>query len=108
MAERPDPDLVKTTEIFLISISFLVAALGTADSNVHRAVVSLVGFVLSLLWWVCSHEALREHQRSIADAAAVPLSRRMRVMYVLPVFFGACWAVSMVIHVSLWRQPIQH
>jgi hypothetical protein len=28
-----DPDLVKVTEVFLVPSSFLVAALGTADSN---------------------------------------------------------------------------
>lgn len=40
------PDLVKITEAFLIPSSFLVAALGTADTNLHRAGVSLVGLVI--------------------------------------------------------------
>ena len=36
------PDLIKTTELFLVPSSFLVAALGTADTNLHRAAVSVV------------------------------------------------------------------
>jgi hypothetical protein len=107
MTDKPDPDLVKTTEIFLIPSSFLVAALGTADTNAHRAAVSLIGLVVSLKWWVCSHEALAELRRSHAEMAATP-SRRIRIMYWLPIFFAACWLVSIVAHVMLWGQPLGH
>jgi hypothetical protein len=31
-----DPDLIKVTELLLVPNSFLVAALGTADTNPHR------------------------------------------------------------------------
>ena len=54
------PDLTKVTELFLLASSFLVAALGTADTNYHKAAVSLLGLVISLLWLPCSREALRE------------------------------------------------
>ena len=41
------PNLVKLTEILLVPSSFLVAALGTADTNPHREVVSTVGLIVS-------------------------------------------------------------
>ncbi|AMV35365.1 hypothetical protein VN12_24965 [Pirellula sp. SH-Sr6A] len=47
----PAPDLIKITDIFLVPSSFLVAALGTANTNLHRAVVSVVGLLLNVLWW---------------------------------------------------------
>jgi hypothetical protein len=56
----PTPELIKVTEIFLIPSSFLVAALGTADTNLHRAAVSAVGLINSVLWWPSSREAFFE------------------------------------------------
>ena len=44
------PDLIKVTELFLIPSSFLVAALGTDDTNPHRSAVSLLGLIVSGLW----------------------------------------------------------
>lgn len=98
-----DPDLVKVTEIFLIPSSFLVAALGTADSNPHRAGVSLMALVVSGLWWLCSREALAERR---ADHAATELSQRVRIMSWLPIFFVGCWAASAVVHLILWNRPL--
>ena len=54
-----EPDLIKVTEIFLVPSSFLVAALGTADTNPHRAVVSLLGLIVSAFWLACSRDASR-------------------------------------------------
>ena len=105
MSSPTDPDLIKITEIFLIPSSFLVAALGTADSNPHRAAVSLIGLVVSALWWVCSSEALAE-RRPAAEAAAH--SRRIRIMTWLPIIFVVSWVVSAVAHVVLWGQPLGH
>jgi hypothetical protein len=93
------PDLVKVTEIFLIPSSFLVAAIGTADTNVHRAVVSGLGFVISLLWAMCSREAM-------ADAVHEKRPRRMHILNWLPALFGIIWLASTVLHAALWRHPI--
>ena len=103
-----DPDLVKITEIFLIPNSFLVAALGTADTNPHRAGVALIGLVVSALWWVCSHEALAERQPADAAAAGGKHSRRVRIMSWLPIFFFATWAAAGVVHVVVWNRPLGH
>ena len=108
MSSPTDPDLVKVTEIFLIPSSFLVAALGTADTNPHRAAVSLVGLIVSALWWVCSWEALAERRPADTAIAGGPHSRRVRIMTWLPIFFVACWAVSVVAHVILWTRPLGH
>jgi hypothetical protein len=105
MPNSTQPDLVKVTEVFLIPCSFLVAALGTADTNPHRVGVSVIGLVISCLWWVCCSEAIAELKSSNSDAAA---TRRIRIMSWLPIVFVACWALSVVAHVMLWSQPLGH
>jgi hypothetical protein len=107
MSTTSGPDLVKITEVFLIPSSFLVAALGTADTNPHRAGVSLVGLVVSVMWWVGSWEALTEWLRANPEAKATH-PRRIRVLSWLPPFFVVCWAVSVVIHILLWNNPLGH
>lgn len=102
MSESSDPDLIKITEIFLIPSSFLVAALGTADTNPRRAAVSLLGTFVAILWWVCSHEALAE--RRSPDAAQH--SRRIRIMVWLAPFFTSAWVLSLVAHLLLWSKPL--
>jgi hypothetical protein len=104
MADVRDPDLVKVTEIFLIPSSFLVAALGTADTNIHRAAVSLIGLMVGGLWIVCSREALAESRA--ADTTGVPHPLRVRILHLLPVFFSVAWLASTVIHAVLWNQPL--
>jgi hypothetical protein len=106
MSSVPEPDLVKVTEIFLIPSSFLVAALGTADTNAHRAGVSLIALIVSLLWWVCSWEALAERRPDGTAPAATPGSRRVRIMTWLPLVFVASWAASVVAHLALWGKPL--
>jgi len=107
MANSSDPDLVKTTEIFLVPSSFLVAALGTADTNPHRAAVSFIGLVISVMWWVSSREAAADRSHAAAAGEAAPVgSRRGRMMQWLPVFFVWCWAVSLVGHLLLWGKPL--
>lgn len=101
-----NPDLVKVTEIFLIPSSFLVAALGTADTNPHRAGVSLMALIVSGLWWLCSREALAEQLTADASNAATAPSQRVRIMSWLPIFFVGCWAASTVIHLVLWNRPL--
>lgn len=105
MTRVRDPDLVKVTEIFLIPSSFLVAAVGTADTNVHRAVVSLIGLTVSVLWIVCSREALAE-SHAAAEPAGAPHPRRTRILHWLPVIFSIAWLVSVVCHAALWNQPL--
>jgi hypothetical protein len=100
-----NPDLVKLTEVFLIPSSFLVAALGTADTNPHRAAVSVIGAVISVLWWLCSREALDEHTAGQPDNAPRAPSRRLRVMSVLPAFFIICWLLSIIGHIMLSNRP---
>lgn len=106
MSSSWNPDLIKVTEVFLIPNSFLVAALGTADTNLHRAAVSIIGFVVSVLWWVSSSEALQELIRTEALHQPAMLSRRIRIMAWLPAFFVLCWIMSVIGHVLAWNQPL--
>jgi hypothetical protein len=108
MSSSSDPDLIKVTELFLVPSSFLVAALGAANTNPHRAAVSLLGLVISGLWWVCSREALAGRHSSGPDHGVSTRSRRVRILSWLPVCFVAGWALSLVIHVVLWSQPLGH
>lgn len=106
MANSPAPDLVKVTEIFLIPCSFLVAALGTADSNPHRAAVSLVGLIISVLWWICSREALLESRPAQTDSGNVRSPRRTLVLSWLSLIFMVGWFLSAIVHAMLWNQPL--
>jgi hypothetical protein len=108
MSAPSDPDLVKVTEVFLIPSSFLVAALGTADSNPHRALISLLALLISVMWWVCSREALAERKAAGTDAESPRHSRRVRILFWLPVFFMVGWSLSLVIHSLLWNKPMGH
>lgn len=105
MSTPPAPDLTKITEVFLIPSSFLVAALGTADSNPHRAGASLLGLLISGLWWACSREAFAELKASDPGPGCTS-SRRVRILHWLPVFFVAGWAASLVVHLVIWNQPL--
>jgi len=97
------PDLIKITELFLIPCSFLVAALGTADTNFHRASVSLLGLVVSALWLVCAQEALAE---SSAKQPEVVSTARIRILAWFPLVFIVGWLVSVVAHLLLLGQPM--
>ncbi len=104
MTASPDPDLIKVTEIFLIPSSFLVAALGTADTNFHRAAVSLLGLIISSLWYVCSREAISHWGNP--EAGGPRPARRTRILVLLPVVFVAGWLISTVVHAAMWTQPL--
>lgn len=106
MSSSSGPDLIKTTEIYLVPSSFLVAALGTADTNPHRAAVSLIGLVVSVMWWVSSRDAFAEAAASGGESAAAARSRRVQMMLWLPVFFVGAWAVSLIGHLVLWQHPL--
>jgi hypothetical protein len=97
------PDLVKVTEIFLIPSSFLVAALGTADTNPHRFGASLLGLIVSVLWLVCSWDA---HREALTEPPARQHSVRLRILAGLPWLFVAGWLTSAVIHALLWNRPL--
>jgi hypothetical protein len=106
MDRPPEPSLIKVTEIFLIPNSFLVAALGTADTNLHRAMVSALGLIISGLWWICSTDAFADH----LSAEPVPPkgfpNRRMRLLSWLPFIFITGWFLSLVIHLLVWNRPL--
>jgi len=104
MAESKLPDLIKLSEIFLIPSSFLVAALGTADTNPHRAAVSFLGLIIGILWIVCNYEARKEHLS--AGHHDVASSIRMRILFYLPVIFTVGWLVSLIGHIWLWNKPL--
>jgi hypothetical protein len=108
MVERSPgvPDLVKITEVFLIPSSFLVAALGTADTNAHRAAVSLLALLVSILWGYCSFEAYTEFVTANQLENESMRYRRLQVMFWLPILFGAGWFVSLLVHCLLWNQPL--
>lgn len=92
------PDSNKITETFLVANSFLVAALGTADTNVHKAIASLLGLVISALWWLCSREAMAE---IVSQRPEIFGHIRLRVQVWLPVIFVCTWMFSMVGHMLL-------
>jgi hypothetical protein len=97
------PNLTKITEVFLLSSSFLVAALGTADTNLHKAAVSVLGLTVSLLWLSCSREAfaeIRDNQQAIA------LTARVQVLRWFPLIFVAGWVVSLVTHFWMAGIPL--
>jgi hypothetical protein len=96
------PDLVKITKMFLVPSSFLVAALGTASTNFHKAAVSLLGLVVSVLWIVCAREALWE---SAAKQPEIVRTSRIRVLGWFPMVFIVGWLVSVVAHLLLLGQP---
>jgi hypothetical protein len=96
-------DLVKTNELFLVPSSFLVAALGTADTNVHRAAVSALGLIVSVLWLVCSWEARAE---SATQQPAVARTARFQVLTWLGLLFLVGWLVSTIWHLALAGQPL--
>jgi hypothetical protein len=104
LSTPPHPDLVKVTEIFLVPSSFLVAALGTADTNYHRAAVSLLGLIISFLWWLCSCEAYRDDEPSAGEARKPP--RRSQILIGLSVVFSVGWLASLVVHLALGTRPI--
>src|SRR5436309_13979193 len=97
------PDLTKITELFLIPSSFLVAALGTADTNFHRAAVSLLGLVVSVLWFMCSREALAE---IVVKEHEIVGTARIRVLARFPLVFVTGWSVSLVAHLLLIGQAL--
>jgi len=97
------PDLVKTTELFLVPSSFLVAALRTADTNLHRAAVSLVGLSISVLWLACRREALSDAVEKDMQAAR---TARLRILARFPWIFVFGWFASLLIHLLLAGQPL--
>ena len=102
------PNLVKVTELFLIPSSFLVAALGTADTNLHRAAVSVLGLVVSLLWQWCSWEAQTESTALPTPRDAQGATTRARVFTLtwFPLVFVGGWTISIVAHVLLIGRPL--
>lgn len=104
MSSAPSPDLIKVSEIFLIPSTFLVAALGTADTNLHRAAVSAVGLAVTIQWWIAAREAFAEVRPTTADNPQPP--RRVRVLCQLPIVFVIGWAISTVVHLYLWNRPL--
>jgi hypothetical protein len=108
LEEPVNPDLYMVTRVFLVPSSFLVAALGTADTNPHRAMVSVLGFIVSVLWLVCSREAFSDPGPSSPSAVRSTRSRRAGILANwLPLVFIIGWFISIIMHVWLWSQPIR-
>ena len=92
------PDIIKLSELFLVPSSFLVAAVGTADTNLHRAAVSILGLIVSLLWLAASREAFAE---TVAKDAAVARTTRIQILARFPIVFLFGWFFSTVVHLIL-------
>jgi hypothetical protein len=110
VANPTNPDLIKVTEIFLIPSSFLVAALGAADTNLHRAAVSALGLIVSVLWRLCSREALadvgEQPTESHAQTQAESHAYRRRLLHALSAVFVVGWVLSLIVHLSVWNRPL--
>lgn len=100
MGQPSEPNFVKVAEIFLVPSSFLVAALGAADTNPHRAMVSALGLTISVLWWTCSREAIAELDDGHRQ------KRRTKVLSSLSLIFLVGWLVSLIAHLMLWNHPL--
>ncbi|HVJ67136.1 MAG TPA: hypothetical protein VM510_04070 [Caulifigura sp.] len=98
------PDLVKVTELFLIPSSFLVAAIGTADTNLHRAGISVLGLIADILWIVAVQDAYRQLIAEGVKDDEIPI--RTRVLKWLPLAFGFGWLLSTIVHFALWNKPL--
>lgn len=83
-----------------------MAALGTADTNPHRAAVSAIGLIISALWLVCSLEAMSDFRQPSKDAEKLEHPRRTRILCYLPLVFVVGWILSTVVHVMLWNRPL--
>lgn len=57
-----DADLTKLVEIFLVPSSILVGALGVASTEPLKTGISTLGFVVSILWAICGHDAFQTIQ----------------------------------------------
>jgi hypothetical protein len=97
------PDLVKTSELFLVPSSFLVAALGTADTNLHRAAVSILGLIVSVFWLICAREALID---VVIAKPEIIRTARIRILGWFPMVFVAGWLFSLIVHLMLAGQTI--
>jgi hypothetical protein len=106
LATSTDPGLIEVTEILLVPSSFLVAALGTADTNLHRAAVSLLGLIVNILWWAGAREALGGHVAWTAEPGRTARPWRTRILLWLPVVFVAGWLGSLVVHAWRWNRPL--
>jgi hypothetical protein len=106
VANSTNPDLIKVTEIFLIPCSFLVAALGAADTNLHRAAVSALGLIVSVLWRLCSREALADVGEQPTESVAQSHAYRRRLLHALSAVFVVGWVLSLVVHLSVWNRPL--
>jgi hypothetical protein len=97
-----NPDLIKVTEIFLIPSSFLVAALASATTNYHKAGVSVLGLIVSVLWLVSSREAWRETTPINANQRR---PARTLILVWLPIIFVVGWLLSIAVHTWLCGSP---
>ena len=85
-------DLKSITELFLTPSSILVGALGVARTEPLKTGISGLGLVASILWIVCSSEALEGDTTWRAWVLSRPL----------PILFIVCWAIATIVHAVLW------
>ena len=85
-------DVVKTTEIFLLSGSILVGALGVARTEGLKSGISALGLYLTVLWFVCVWGAYG------AEPNTKPW--RLTMLAWMPAVFLVSWIVSFAIHVQ--------
>lgn len=85
--------------------SLLIGTLGTADPNLHRAAVSVVGLIISVLWWFSSREAFFELVELVKTNNGIQRNRT-RILNWLPIIFVVGWFGSSLVHAVLWSQPL--
>lgn len=87
-----NPDIVKLTEIFLVPTSILVGSLGIARTEPLKTGISIIGFVMSLLWLIGAWSS-KPNTPKTADW----------LLLFLPVLFLICWLITTLVHAYLWR-----
>jgi hypothetical protein len=81
--------LIPLATLFLPSSTILITALGVAKTEGLKTGVSALGLIISALWFWCNYDSAIELGE---------LTVRVWVLTFLPLFFSACWIISLRIH----------
>ena len=113
--EEAEKLLAQRTQMFLIPITILVNALAHADNERLKTGVSVLGLVVTVIWWVCAWQTyslltlLRKRKEpepldTLTNAAHGPFRASWLTAYALPTVFAVAWFIATVVHACRWSQ----